>query len=80
MRKPMVIYEQFEVVIVPFPFTDNHKTKKRPALVISDRQGFSIDKSVLAIITTTNHSPWSLDPKISNISPTGLKAPSIEWI
>lgn len=73
----MAIYKQFEVVVLPFPFTDSSKTKRRPALVISDRQEFSIDKSVLAMITTKNHSPWSLDTEINNLKSTGLKTPSI---
>lgn len=73
----MAIYKQFEVVIVPFPFTDSSKTKRRPALVISDRQEFSVDKSVLAMITTKNHSPWSLDAEINDMDTTGLNVPSI---
>jgi len=73
----MAIYKQFEIVVVPFPFTDSSKTKRRPALVISNHQEFSLDKSILAMITTKNHSPWSLDTEISNLDSTGLKAPSI---
>ena len=73
----MAIYEQFETIVVPFPFTDSNKVKRRPALVISDRKEFSVDKSVLAMITTKNHSPWSLDTVIEDLNSAGLKAPSI---
>ena len=73
----MAIYKQFEVVVVPFPFTDSSKTKRRPTLVISNHREFTIDKSILAMITTKNHSPWSLDTEITDLSSTGLKTPSI---
>ena len=73
----MVIYKQFDVVVVPFPFTDSSQTKRRPALVISDCQEFTIDKSILAMITTKNHSPWSLDTAIEDLNSVGLKTPSI---
>jgi len=73
----MAIYKQFEVVVVPFPFTDSSKAKRRPALVISNHLEFFVDKNVLAMITTRNHRPWSLDTEISDLDPTGLKAPSI---
>jgi mRNA interferase MazF len=35
MRKLIVTYKQYDVVVVPFPFTDRTATKKRPALIIS---------------------------------------------
>ena len=73
----MAIYNQFEVVVVPFPFTDSSKTKRRPALVISDRDKFSVDQSILTMITTREHHPWSLDLEIKDLDAAGLKAPSI---
>ncbi len=50
-------YEQFDVVVVPFPFTDTSGTKKRPALVISDAVTFNtpLRRSVMAMITSTTH-------------------------
>ena len=72
-------YKQFDVVVVPFPFTDSTATKKRPALVISDATTFnkSVKKSVMAMITTASHSPWILDVMIADLASTGLKAKSI---
>ena len=73
----MPIYKQFDVVVVPFPFTDSNRTKKRPALVLSDRKSLTIDKSILTMITTSGHSPWSLDIAIEDLESTGLRTQSI---
>lgn len=72
-------YKQFDVVVVPFPFTDSTTTKKRPALVISDATTFNqpVSKSVMAMITTATHSPWALDVPITDGTSAGLKAKSI---
>ena len=72
-------YKQYDVVVVPFPFTDSKATKKRPALIISDATKFnrSTKKSVMAMITTASHAPWALDVSITDLASTGLKAKSI---
>ena len=72
-------YKQYDVVVVPFPFTDRTATKKRPALIISDATTFNqpVKKSVMAMITTTSHSPWALDVPIIDLNSAGLKAKSI---
>ena len=75
----MAIYNQFDVVVVPFPFTDSGQTKRRPALIISDPNEFDnrSRRSVMAMITTSIHSPWPLDIPIADLSPTGLNTESI---
>jgi mRNA interferase MazF len=87
MNAPTAIYEQFDVVVVPFPFTDINATKRRPALILSDaipegiplRIAFNtaIGRSVMAMITTATHSSWLLDVRITNLQAAGLKTPSI---
>jgi mRNA interferase MazF len=77
MKRLMPIYKQFDVVVVPFPFTDTNKTKRRPALVLSDRDSLTIEQSILAMITTKNHPSWSLDTVIKDLEVTGLNAPSM---
>lgn len=73
----MAIYKQFEVVVVPFPFTDSQKTKKRPALVLSDPSALKVGKTILAMITTVAHPAWTLDTAIKDLDSSGIKAPSI---
>ena len=72
-------YKQFDVVIVPFPFTDTAATKRRPALVLSDEILFnkSVHRSVMAMVTTVGHSPWALDVKLNDLANAGLTAASL---
>ena len=74
-----MIYEPFDIVVVPFPFTDLARSKKRPALVLSNNENFGneIEHSVLAMITSQKNAPWPLDCAIRNKNASGLTAPSI---
>ena len=56
-------YESFDIVVVPFPFTDAAQSKHRPALVLSQNTTFGaiIGHSVLAMITSQKNEPWPLD-------------------
>jgi mRNA interferase MazF len=73
-----VIYKIFDVVVVPFPFTDKTAEKKRPALVLSDFESFneSTENCVLAMITSLNNPDWPLDTPIGSVKKAGLPAPS----
>jgi len=74
-----VTYSRYDIVKVPFPFTDRQASKTRPALVLSDDKAFNsrIGHSVMAMITSAKHSDWPLDTRIENLLGTGLPAPSI---
>jgi len=75
----MASFERYDVVRVPFPFTDRQAEKNRPALVISDAATFNrpAGHSVMAMITSAGHAPWPLDISISDLKAAGLPAPSI---
>ncbi len=76
--QPMATYKQFDIVVVPFPFTDRAATKKRPALVLSSELFNSGSRhSVMTMITTASHSAWPLDVAIADLKDAGLIAPSI---
>jgi len=72
-------YEPFDVVVVPFPFTDSALTKRRPALVLSQNSNFGdkIGHSILAMITSRKNVPWPLDCVIKSKKSSGLTAPSV---
>jgi len=74
-----VDYDRYDVVIVPFPFTDKAQVKRRPALVVSGSAAFNkkVGHSVMAMITSANNPPWPLDVPISDLDAAGLPAASV---
>ncbi len=72
-------FDAFDVVVVPFPFTDRTTTKRRPALVLSDAKAFNghVDQSVLAMITSARNSDWPLDVEIKHLDSAGLPSASV---
>ena len=71
-------YNNFDVVVVPFPFTDQNTEKRRPALVLSDFDQFNdvTGNCVLAMITSEKNSDWPLDTHIGSLTKAGLPSPS----
>ena len=72
-------FDRFDVVRVPFPFTDRQAHKNRPALVLSHAAAFNAPAghSVMAMVTSAKHSVWPLDVPIADLVAAGLPAPSI---
>ncbi len=65
----------FDVVVVPFPFTDRSSVKRRPALVLSSSKfNQEVEHSVLAMITSSGHSSWPGDCPIEDLDAAGLPA------
>ncbi len=79
MTRLTVGYDRFDVVVVPFPFTDSAASKRRPALVLSNAAEFNLPAghSVMAMITSAENSTWPLDALISDSSAAGLTAASL---
>jgi mRNA interferase MazF len=66
----------YDVVVVPFPFSDRGTVKRRPALVLSeDKFNAQSGHSVLAMITSAGNPPWPLDVPIGSLE-SGLRAAS----
>jgi len=69
-----VIFKSFDVVAVPFPFTDRDASKRRPALVISNALfNKSHDQLILAMITTATDNAWRSDVSLIHWQAAGLK-------
>ena len=64
--------ELFDVVRVPFPFSDSFLSKKRPALVLSSCQNYNRCHVVMAMITSAKHSNFPLDVLIQDSDKAGL--------
>ncbi|RZB35936.1 MAG: mRNA interferase MazF [Desulfobacteraceae bacterium Eth-SRB2] len=67
-----MICSQWDVVSVPFPFTDKPDAKRRPALVLSNTAFNRNGHTVLTMITTKGHLPWPGDSEIEEYSAAGL--------
>ena len=70
--------QPFDLVRVPFPFTDRQTSKRRPALVLSSL-GFQDDTKHLhlAMIISATHSHWSSDWPIQDFKAAGLSIPCV---
>ncbi|MGZ0707632.1 type II toxin-antitoxin system PemK/MazF family toxin [Coraliomargarita sp. W4R53] len=69
----MEIFERFDLVVLPFPFTDRSTTKRRPALVISTpRYQEESGHIICAMITTAAGSHWPSDTSIEDWEDAGL--------
>ena len=78
MKTPTETFEAFDVVVVPFPFTDKAAMKRRPALVLF-APAFNVPTghSVLAMITSAENVAWPLDTPIKDLNEAGLTSASI---
>lgn len=65
--------KQFDVVVVPFPFSDLPKSKKRKALVISSEEFNKANEStILLMITSATKSKWLYDISVTGLREAGL--------
>ncbi len=67
----------WDVVVVPFPFTERPGAKRRPAVVLSNREFNRHGHTILAMITTRGHRPWPGDTEIADLAAAGLEVPCI---
>jgi mRNA interferase MazF len=70
-------YSQGDIVVVPFPYSDQLAEKRRPAVVISNA-AFNTGHPVvwIAMITSSTQNTWSSDLPLPS-SESGLRKPSI---
>lgn len=74
----MPTFDRFDVVSVPFPYTDRPIRQRRPALVISSP---SYERQTglvwVVMITAAENRHWPGDVALSNPQQAGLSIPSI---
>ena len=68
----MTIYEQGDIVLVPFPFTDLTAVKKRPALVVSANWYNKRYRDVI-LVAVTSRVPHILDELDYRITESNFK-------
>ena len=74
----MPTFEPWDIVKVPFPYTDRPVRQNRPALVIAaDALQAAHGLLWLAMITSAANRGWSGDVAVSDLGIAGLPAPSI---
>ena len=73
-----MIYSPFDIVEVPFPFSDVPRSKRRKALVLSDPVFNQKNaSSLLLMITSATRSTWHLDVSIEQWRQAGLRKPCL---
>lgn len=71
-------FERFDIVVVPFPFTDRNIRLRRPAVILSGKGfGAATGQSLLAMITRARRSAWPCDLAIGDLVSAGLSDPSV---
>ena len=71
-------FKPFDVVAVPFPYTDRPVRQRRPALVVAApalEEGHGLLWVVM--ITAAENRPWNEDIPIADIGRAGLPIPSV---
>ena len=70
---PGATFEPFDVVVVPFPFTDLPIAKRRPAVIVSTRAfNRGHGQIVLAMIASAKGSDWPSDVPLRDWRGAGL--------
>jgi len=69
-------FSQYDVVIVPFPYTDKTKARPRPAIIISSNDANQASKvAILAMITRIDAESWYQDQPLEDLESAGLERP-----
>jgi mRNA interferase MazF len=75
---PMPTFETWDIVKVPFPYTDRPVRQRRPALVIAAGDLLSANGLLwVAMITSAENRGWEGDVEIMTPHDAGLPAPSV---
>jgi mRNA-degrading endonuclease toxin of MazEF toxin-antitoxin module len=71
-------YRCWDVVLVPFPYTDRARARVRPAVVVSSAAlSDATSMYYVAMITNAAHESWDGDVPVSDLRATGLPVASV---
>ena len=74
----MASFDAWDVLKVPFPYTNRPVRQRRPALVVSSGISKDTPRSLwVLMITSAEHRGWPGDVPITDLGAAGLPAPSI---
>lgn len=75
---PMPDFDAWDVVKVPFPYTDRPVRQRRPAVVVAV-SGIQEAHGLLWVlmVTSAENCSWADDVAVSDLTQAGLPAPSI---
>jgi mRNA interferase MazF len=74
----MEVFDCYDLVVVPFPFTDRNTSRRRPALVLSTKEfGEDSGHIVLAMVTSAKQSSWKSDTRLEDWREAGLPQRSV---
>jgi mRNA interferase MazF len=74
----MPTFDRFDVVSVPFPYTDRPVRQRRPALIVSQPAHEQATGLIwVVMVTAAENRGWPRDVTISNPSRAGLSIPSV---
>ncbi|HLM01138.1 MAG TPA: type II toxin-antitoxin system PemK/MazF family toxin [Pyrinomonadaceae bacterium] len=75
---PTTNFKKWEIILVPFPFTDLSSVKRRPAIIVSPDSYNAGNDVVIAFVTSQlNVSPRTGDYQIQKWREAGLPKPSM---
>jgi mRNA interferase MazF len=66
----------WDIVVLPFPYTDRLAEKRRPALIVSSERLSPFRLLWVAMITSADNPAWPADVSIDDWRHAGLTAPS----
>jgi len=77
MMKGGIMYNQGDIVLVPFPFSDLSGAKLRPALIISNHDANKKEDRICALVTSQ---PNEEGIQLSDLSFSEGKLPFTSWV
>ena len=78
LRGPVAVHRVWDVVRVPFPYTDRPVRERRPALVVAiPTVGDAPPLLWVLMVTSAANRGWPGDVEIADLRRAGLPAPSV---